>query len=1076
VNVPAFLFAEFDSPLDGSGPQDAPAQQLLYALREPFERVLLSNGCQWLKPQGRRLLSVLENEKVLFALSEIMQVFSAKYPVENPIPFRVVVHCGTAFRGSSGWFGPEIDHTMRLLDAVDPGFPILSESAGSLPMPKGYHRMSLGMHLLKDLRPSEELFALHSDQLSRMDFAIPKSMGAYRHNLPAQTTPFMGRNDSLKDLSDLLAERDTRMITLLGPGGFGKTRLALQVAANLVDRYEGVYWVPLAPLTSEDRLTVALSDSLGLVFYKGEDPFQKVLESLQGRRTLLMFDNFEHLTGGRDYVKRILESTPAQIVVTSREALRIPQEKVVEISGLKYPERADDPMFEEFGASQLFITGLARAGRTEPLDVSEKAAFVDLCKQLHGMPLGIEMSASLAINHPLSEIVRQLRERIDYLAVSLPHLPDRQKSTRAVFEYSWNLLDEGLRKTLGRLSIIRGAFDDEVARQVARCDQDEIQQLQDRSLVVALTDGRKELHETVRYYAKEHLYEDSVDRKRTLEACAKFYLTFMRDSLARFEGRDQRKYLEAAAERHENVQSAFLWAVENAKWDWAAETLEAYALFFDRLAKFQEGHAFFGRLLKNMDEATDVPKKDASAALFRANLLSWRASLGVRMGLAEGSEADLEECLMIFKGKASDRRRAQTLLVLGQVLEARGKKAESIDRLSHSLAQFEACKDLNGAAYARNRLGQGLLQWGQISPAATLIREALTHYEKSDNPSGMAWSHMLLGQAAMQESKFDEAKDHYREGLEGYLTVGNRDGVGWAMIMMGQVAKYRGDYAGAGQMFLEALTIANEISNHAAQAWTHLNLAETEWVLGRPENAELHANQCLEIYERLGDRTGLAAALQRKAHLALWRGDSNEAERLFLEAEGEIKTTTDPLVQAWHLYHMGRVAQQRGNSKEAETFVLDALERFKKVRQRFGLGWSYHLAAELALHAGKIPPAKEFLRESLALAKELRLPPILLEDWLVWAGILAEQKRYVEAVEWAEAVVQKSNGAKPLWKRAASLRDEWEMKLDAEERVFARRVATTADLDIWTNRILEKEPEPVEKSKRKTVRKSSRKK
>lgn len=1004
-------------------------------------------------------MAVLGEEKVMSALTQAMQRISATHQKEAPFPFKIVVHCGEAYRGSFGWYGSEIDHALCILDAVGTGFPIVSENASRLPLPEGFHRMSLGMHLLKDLRPSEELFAVHSDQQTRMDFSIPRSLGAYRQNLPAQPTPFLGRQDLLEDLRRRLSEPDTRMITLLGPGGFGKTRSALQVAASLVDQYEGVYWVPLAPLTSEDRLTSALADSIGLVFYKGEAPFQKVTEALSNRKTLLIFDNFEHLTSGRDYVRKLCEATPTQVIVTSREALHIPQEKIVEISGLKYPESAEDPTFDEFGATQLFITSLARAGRMEPLDASEKISFVDICGQLHGMPLGIEMSAALAANHPLTDVAKQLRERIDYLAVALPHLPERQKSTRAVFEYSWNLLEKPLRKALGRLSIIHGDFDDEAARLIAHCDLSALRQLHERSLVVILPDGRKVLHEMVRYYAKEHLYENPVERENTLETHAKYYLSFLRKSLPLFEGHDQRTYLEAAADHQENIQVAFLWAVENAQWRLADQTLEANALFFDRLAKFQEGRSFFNQLLKGLEKKKDE-QEDEDLVLLRANLLSWRASLGVRMGLNEGSEADLEKCLRVFKGKAHERRKAQALLVLGQVLEAQGKKAESIDRLSHALAQFESCKDANGAAYARNRLGQGLLQWGQMGTAASLVREALAHYQKTDNPSGMAWSRMLLGQMAVSEAKYDEAKKNFREGLEGYLTVGNRDGVSWSMNMMGQVAKLRGDYVGAEQMFLEALNIEDEISNHAAQAWTHSNLVQTEWLLGRPDQAEHHVHRALEIYEGLGDKSGMASVLCWMGNMALGRGEFNEAERCFLKAKKEIGVFADPLSQAWHEYHMALLAQKRGQWKEAEKAIDLAMQGFKKSRHVFGMGWGYLLAAELAFQKDDHTAAKECLLESLKIAKERGLSPIILEGWLVWASLSAKKNNFLEAVEWAEAVIQNPKCSKPTVQKASLLREEWDRKLDADSRLDAHHAAAVADLDIWTERILNTKIKP----------------
>jgi len=1055
--VPAFLFAEFDTPLDGSGSPDAAAHQKLYSYRDPLERALIARGCRTLKTQGRRLLAILEPSELLPALAQALRDIDASHPGQDLLPFKLAIHQGVAYQGNSGWFGPEIDHTHRLLDVIARGYPVLSEAAGSLPLPEGFHRMSLGMHMLKDLRPSEELFALHPVRLTRLDFDIPRSMNAYKHNLPAQATPFLGRQEAVNDLIHRFTEGDARMITLLGPGGFGKTRLALQASADLVDRFDGVFWIPLAPLTSEDRLISALADSIGVGFYKGEDPFQKVLEVLAERRCLLVFDNFEHLTSGRHFVARLLKSTQARVLVTSREALRVPEEKVVEVTGLRSPERPDDPLFEEHGATQLFISSLARAGRVTPLSPEERGPFVALCAQLHGMPLGIEMSAALTINHGLPEVVSQIRGRIDFLAVSLPHLPDRQKSTRAVFEYSWNLLDEPLRRALSRLSILRGTFDDEAAKQIARCDNETLCRLQERSLVMFLPDRRQLLHETVRYYAKEHLYEDPEDRRKTLEAHAKYYLTFLQNSLPLFECRDQRMYLEAASEQHENIQAAFLWSVENGLWEVAEGTLEAYAFFLDRLSKFQEGRNFLTQLLNALKEAR-VERREKARESLRAALLLNRATLAVRMGLNEGLVADLEECARVYQGKSFTRQRGRTLLILGQVLEALGRRAQSIDHLSHALAEFEASGDRNNAAYARNRIGQGLLQWGQRETAAAFAKEALSHYVATDNPSGMAWSRMLLGQIEQHDANYEEAKKHFREGLEGYLAVGHRDGVSWAMNMMAKVAKFRGDFLAAEQMLLEALLIEEEISNYAAQAWTQVALGEVEFLLGRLDKADKYLLCAWEMYTQMGDKAGETATLRWMGNLALARDEGDKAEGFFLDSEKVASSVEDDLGRAWHHYHLALVAHKRGRFQEARGSLEEAIATFERFHYRFGLAWATHLMAEIGLASGDASAARRYLFRSLRWARELRLPPILLEDWLVWAALLAAEGAVLEAAQWCEATIQNPARAWNTARKAKCLQEECERRLDPEERDMARRVAISADLDAWTDRILAKEP------------------
>jgi tetratricopeptide (TPR) repeat protein len=320
----------------------------------------------------------------------------------------------------------------------------------------------------------------------------------------------------------------------------------------------------------------------------------------------------------------------------------------------------------------------------------------------------------------------------------------------------------------------------------------------------------------------------------------------------------------------------------------------------------------------------------------------------------------------------------------------------------------------------------------------------------------MAWSRMLLGQAAYQESRYEDAKQHFREGLEGYLSVGARDGVGWAMIMMGLVSKIRGDYAGAAQMFLEALTIEEEVSNFGAQAWANVHLGESEWLLGHPEEAVARYRRAMEIYRRIGDHRGAAETMRKLGNVALGTGQVNEAESRYLESDQESHNTVDPLWRAWHAYHLALVTQRKGWPKEAEKTLQTAVDCFESANNSFGLAWSRHLKAELLLEEGEAAKAETAVLGSLEISRRLGLLPLTLENWLVWAGLLAHRGFYLEAVEWTEAVIQHPSCSKPTERKAVRLRDEWEIKLDAEERAFARRAATAADLDAWSDRILQK--------------------
>jgi len=1074
--LPTFIFAEFEHPLDWGSGQATDQVEALYRYRDPLEQILIAHGCRSMSPKGRRLLAVLENNKGLGVVCEYLKKMGLLTEKGKDAPVKIAVHVGDACQGPSGWFGPEFDHAHRVLDSAPWGHPILSERASeSLPVPEGFHRMSLGMHFLKDLRPPEELSTLVPEGRLTMDFPIPQSLGAYRQNLPVQPTPFLGRHEELQDLEKRLRDPGVRLITLLGPGGFGKTRLALQTAANLVDKFDGVFFVALAPLASEDRINAALGGALGLVFYGQDDPLDKIREYLKGRKSLLIFDNLEHLPGARAYIQRILEDTEVRVLATTRESLRLPEETIFEVGGLKYPESADSPLFEEASAYQLFQFHRSHDGGPIALGLEEKAAFIGLCRELHGMPLGLEMASALAQDIPLGEITARVHEHVDLLHSSLPHLPDRQKSVRAVFEYSWNLIDPGLRRSLARLSVFRGAFDIRAARRVAGCGETELKRLADRSLLAVRGVGFYQLHEMVRYYAKERLYEEPKERRAAFSNHSRHFLAFLQSKLQPFESKDQRRHLDATAAALDNIRGAVDWAMENGHLDWVDRALEAYGLFFDRRALYREGREAVQRILDGiLEPGLEAKGPDFAPALF-ARLLTWKAFLGCRMGVVEESEKDLLHAFDLLgeavpqgpRGGAATRVRltvatqrdwAFSQVVLGQALEITSRVREAQDRYRRALALYQEAGDLSGQATARNRLGQSLQVAGRYDEAEVLIRPALKYYEKEGNPSGLAWSHMLLGMVELHHGRYEESKRGFRLALEEYLSVGNRDGVGWALVMLGQAARVLGEYAGSDQMLREALGIETEISNRAAIAWIRLHLGETSWHQGRFGESKVEFQKSLEIYRAIGDKGGASEAIQWLGNLSLVRGDPDKAEEYFKRAMDEIGPMLEDNRGAWQAFHEAQVALLRSDLPVARERILWAIRVFGKCDNVLGLGWGTHLKGEIEVLEGRGDAATADFAASLRVALLKGLRPMILENWLGWATLLVQRKRPLEALEWVEAVIQHPSCSGPTQLKGEAVRRELSRNLNSEERDYARRAAVAADLAGWSAKIISEAP------------------
>ncbi len=305
------------------------------------------------------------------------------------------------------------------------------------------------------VEPLPETSALHQQILKR---EVPELPRAVRHNLPQQFTRFIGRDEELEEISQLLVDPDCRWVTLVGPGGIGKTRLALQAVRQNIDRFpDGVAWVPLASLDSPAHLVPTAAHALQLTLYEQEDPKDQLINYLHERRMLLLVDNFEHLLEGVRLLSEILQGAPqVKLLVTSREALKLEGERILEVRGLKFPESETTKEAESYSAVQLFLESARRVHTRFTLSHDEKPSVNRICQLVEGMPLAIELASAWVRLLSCEEIAQEIEKNLDLLATYPRDEPARYRGLRAVFEHSWKLLSQEEREVFKKLSVFQG--------------------------------------------------------------------------------------------------------------------------------------------------------------------------------------------------------------------------------------------------------------------------------------------------------------------------------------------------------------------------------------------------------------------------------------------------------------------------------------------------------------------------------------------------------------------------------------------------------------------------------------------
>ena len=448
------------------------------------------------------------------------------------------------------------------------------------------------------------------------------------HNLPTQLTSFVGRGAELALITERLGRLDHRLVTLVGPGGVGKTRLALRAAAHQVGLFQdGVYFVPLAAVEAPSLLIQSIAEAINLNFYEHAELTEQLLNHLRRKEMLLVLDNFEHLltdphspleqevTGGGDLVLDILRKAPEIVIlVTSREPLNCQAESVLTLHGLPFPKDDQDPTVAEYGAVQLFIDRANQAQMGFELLSENIPNVVRICQLVEGIPLAIELAAAWVGARSVRKIAAFIRENMDFLATTLRDVPPRHRSMRAVFAHSWQLLSYEEQVLLPQLAVFRGGFSLEAAIEVAEATSFLLNRLRDKSLLRQVDSQRFDMHELLRQFAAEHLEDrapNQSDRSRSIQdRHSAFYLDFIAGQRSALYGQQPQNASASIRIELENIRQAWRWAVEKIKLAALEQSAATLARFYTLVGLTEEGKNVFenaAHRLQDEDRIGNLP-------------------------------------------------------------------------------------------------------------------------------------------------------------------------------------------------------------------------------------------------------------------------------------------------------------------------------------------------------------------------------------------------------------------------------------------------------------------------------------
>lgn len=791
---------------------------------------------------------------------------------------------------------------------------------------------------------------------------------AILHNLPAHPLPFIGRQDELERIQNLLC--DCRLLTLVGPGGIGKTRIAIEVAQMQLTQFpDGVYFVALAPLTSPEHIVSNIGTAMNLSFAEGGEPRLQLLNHLRGKHLLLVLDNFDELLDGVGLVTEILQAAPGvKALVTSRERLNVQEETLFRLEGMSLPDDSQPTL--DNGAVQLFVQSSQRIRPDMHFNDDELRSVARICQLVEGMPLGIVLAAAWVEMLSPGEIADEIARSFDFLETDMRNMPPRHRSVRVVFESAWNMLTEVERATFARLSAFRGGFTRGGAQDVAGSTLPTLMALVNKSLLRRDPDsgGRFEVHELLRQYAAEQL--EKIDQsEQTRRAHSDHYLIWLQTTT---------DYEEGEAD-FENIRAAWGWSVEHMQHNRIDAALDSLYEFCTRSSRHWDALQMFDLAITQWHALDGIDGKHAQTLL---HLREYRGKIRQLTGDFIGAVADLQH-VRYAAHAAGDAVWERDLLVrLGQLYRKSEQPNEAIHYLNKVVHFSRRNGNMRGVADALYHMGTVAWDEGDNAQAYLHHQEAVDIVKELSLRDIVAvQAHHGLGESLMMSAQPQQAIEHFTEATNLAREIGdvsyiaeNLQMIGWSCV--GTIGT--GDYQRAEEAFNASLPIslAGHLDWHSVCNYIGLGLAQG--CVGRYGEGIDNILAGLKLAETLGVVRFVCLALDNLGQLYQ---DINLPE----QAEAAHTQVVDLMLKAESTYWLSRAQANRAiirirrGDLNVEEELLSALEIARNRRQEFHALRVLEALAEFGIAQSDSAYAQKYADELLALAEARGLSEMIAQ-------------------------------------------------------------------------------------------------
>jgi predicted ATPase/class 3 adenylate cyclase/Tfp pilus assembly protein PilF len=858
------------------------AMQLAFARQEAILRYAVKvNGGHAYKMIGDAFQAAFPTapQALQAAMDAQHSLCSEKWPAETgDVRVRMAMHTGITEERGDDYVGPALNRVARLLSAGHGGQVLLTLATQQLlrdNLPAGVTLRDMGEYHLRDLIQPERIFQVMAEGLPA-GFPPLKTLDNHPNNLPRQATPLVGREKEVEAVVALLRKPDVALVTLTGPGGSGKTRLALQAAAEVLDDFsDGIWFVELAALLEHRLVIPTIAQTLGVKEAAGTPIIDTLNEYLKDKHLLLVLDNFEQVVEAATEVSTLIGACPhLKVLATSRAPLHVRGEKEYAVPPLSTPDLRHLPPVEiltRYEAVQLFIERATDVMADFQVTNDNAPAVAEICVKLDGLPLAIELAAAKVRMLPPQALLARLSSRLKVLTGGSRDLPARQQTLRNTIEWSYDLLEEGYKQLFRRMAVFSGGSTLEALEVVCapkgspyydgqlQVDVlDGVEALVSNSLLqqregTATTETGKAtatetggeprfwMLETIHEYAREKLQEsgeaDALQRQYAL-----YFMTLAEEAEPHLGGAKQGEWLQRLEDEHDNLRAALDWLLRSGDEGGSDQANKQHALrlsgalwrFWHMHGHVSEGRRWLEMALERSGSAAGDSTADASAP--RAKVLHGLGGLAWTQGDLDVAQDAFREALALWRAMGDVRGAAFTLNTMGLVAASLGHYAEARSYYEDSLASLRRLGGKGPIAATLNNLGNLVHEQGDYSAAWSLLEESMMLAREVGNTGGVAASATNLGHVSMDLGDYDRARDLFQESLKIFQELGSKQGIIDVYCNLSVVAHQQKDYSSELELLQNALLLVQELGGKIGMAECIEGIGAALGLLGYPED------------------------------------------------------------------------------------------------------------------------------------------------------------------------------------------------------------------------------------------------